>query len=239
MNCIFVWEKNWNLAWKETPRAWPWFLQSYCHTHTLSSFLFFFFWTASVLLRLTKSFRLINSLQPSMSSGYPSPSRLGLRWEWSEPWTRISARMRRWTTGLLGAMGLGCLRSPPIGAHRRVSFCWGRSGTLYGEVLWDHMSSFNTFTLIYSPKKSKLCLQDYESSLIEILTWLLCCRFYSSKNHKQQALLCYLFALGFACQAAITLWLVENYMSLRLPQRQPRRHKPGKNSGKYILHIFH
>lgn len=208
-------------------------------THTHFQAFSFFFWTASVLLRLTKSFRLINSLQPSMSSGYPSPSRLGLRWEWSEPWTRISARMRRWTTGLLGAMGLGCLRSPPIGAHRRVSFCWGRSGTLYGEVLWDHMSSFNTFTLIYSPKKSKLCLQDYESSLIEILTWLLCCSFYSSKNHKQQALLCYLFALGFACQAAITLWLVENYMSLRLPQRQPRRHKPGKNSGKYILHIFH
>lgn len=239
MNCIFVWEKNWNLAWKETPRAWPWFLRSYCHTHTLSSFFFFLnSFSVAPINQIFSSHKLSAALYEFR---VPESIELGSAVGVIRAMDADIGQNAEMDYRIIGSDGPGMFEITTNRSTQEGVILLRKVRHSLREVLWDHMSSFNTFTLIYSPKKSKLCLQNYESSLIEILTWLLCCSFYSSKNHKQQARLCYLFALGFACQAAITLWLVENYMSLRLPQRQPCRHKPGKNSGKHfcLLHIFH
>jgi len=130
------------------------------HAHTWAflflAFCFFFppctswqscpYWPALLFTATPNPNATILCLQLCTSSECPSPASWGLQWESSGLWTPTSARTLRWTTGSSEAMALGCLTSPPTGAHRRVSLCWGRSGALcwssFGKVLFDFFPFF-------------------------------------------------------------------------------------------------
>lgn len=155
MNCIFVWEKNWNLAWKETPRAWPWFLRSYCHTHTLSH-------TVLVFFLISFSVAPINQISSHKLSAalyefrVPESIEVGSAVGVIRAMDADIGQNAEMDYRIIGSDGPGMFEITTNRSTQEGVILLRKVRHSLREVLRDHMSSFNTFSLIYSPKKIQI-----------------------------------------------------------------------------------